>query len=229
MYTENLVVTRGSNALAVDLVLTGLTPPIVLTSEDKWFLRVEYNNQMSISKQNANADGGSDSQMIIDTGNNKLIVYFTQDERNVIPDSGFTYLLYRWNSSNNYWDIMGYGAVTNSGAAPDDTEPFDTTSMMTPVEVFGDDAFVDCYNSNTFYGDLVDTSIYTFINFITGAVKSLVLANPNNAANQPVFYMEGKTIKWPGGAQPTHPDGVTLIYSFQMIGDYIYVSVSDSY
>ena len=231
MYTQNLVLTRGSGTVSFTFDFNSTSPVVPINLSDGWLLRINYQNVMNLSKLSS-AINGSNEQVELSNINNTVKVYLTESERNFIPDSGFDYRLYKYNPGTKLPDLMGYGLVVNSGAAPLGTTPKDIYSIDTPISIDVGGGFIDCLNANNFYTLLDEqniTSLFTFLNFSDGAVKSVKIEKPENMGATPLFQMIGITFVWAGGSQPVHPLGATIIYSFQRWGDYIYAVASDNF
>lgn len=122
MITDAMVITRGSGVHEEQFDFSASTPTLDITADDKWMCQIQENQVTRIIKLNSNA-GGDDDQILLDAGSDGVKVTLTEKERNEIPDSGYSYKLYKFNETDQLWEVQAYAAVTSSGSAPAEYTP----------------------------------------------------------------------------------------------------------
>lgn len=112
MENTNKTITRGSGSTSIVFDMSAFATPVDLTSASEVVCRIEENGAMRSIKLSSAIPGGSTDEVDINAGADTATVYFTEAERNVIPDTGYTHKVY-------VDEVMvAYGTITNSGTAP---------------------------------------------------------------------------------------------------------------
>lgn len=114
MITDAIAVTRGTGLFSKEFDFGASTPTVDVTADDKWMCQVLVGFTVVLLKLNDNA-GGSDEQVALDLDDDLVTVYLTEKEKNELPDSGYTYKLFKYNTEDEEWEVMAYAAVTASG------------------------------------------------------------------------------------------------------------------
>lgn len=116
MINETIAITRGSGVFQHEFDFSAIEPPIEVSTDEQWLLRVENSLLPQITKRSIRA-GGSDDEIVLDAVNSTVTVILDQGERNSIPDSGYTYKLFAKIEGED-WEEKAYGDITSTGDAP---------------------------------------------------------------------------------------------------------------
>jgi len=117
MITTAMAITRGAGTFNMVFDFAAASPAVDVLATDKWMLQIQLNKSTRIMKLNSVAGGAAD-QILLTPATDLVTIYLTEQEKNEIPDSGYAYMLYKWNETTSVWDIMAYAAVTSTGTAP---------------------------------------------------------------------------------------------------------------
>lgn len=122
MITTVMAITRGAGTFNMVFDFAASSPTVDVLATDKWMLQIQQNKSTRIMKLNSVA-GGDTGQILLTPASDLVTIYLTEQEKNEIPDSGYAYVLYKWNETTSVWDIQAYAAVTNTGSAPAEYAP----------------------------------------------------------------------------------------------------------
>jgi hypothetical protein len=122
MITTAMAITRGTGTFNMVFDFAVASPAVDVLATDKWMLQIQQNKSTRIMKLNSVAGGAAD-QILLTPATDLVTIYLTEQEKNEIPDSGYAYVLYKWNETTNVWDIQAYASVTNTGSAPEEYLP----------------------------------------------------------------------------------------------------------
>lgn len=122
MITDTIVIERGEGTFEHEFDFANALPPKQISDQDQFILRVEDSLLARYTKR-TNKAGGSDDEILLSEGADTVTIILTQDERNSIPDAGFTYKLSYYNPVFEEWEVLAHGDVTNTGTAPAEEDP----------------------------------------------------------------------------------------------------------
>lgn len=122
MIIDTLAVTRGVGVFSQAFDFANSVPPRQIGSTNLWMLQILANVAPRLQKASAKVSGGGDDQIGLSEGADTVTVYLTEEEKNKLPDSGYSYKLYLYNALTEAWVIEAYGPVTASGDPPEETE-----------------------------------------------------------------------------------------------------------
>lgn len=220
METQNINVTQWQ-ANSIDFIIAVISP-----TEKLMF--VDYDGNVI---KRSDSYGGVNEIVIVE--NIKATVIINSDDVSKLDVGGTTYTLYKITSTGELVKLFS-GTVSVVEADPPEGVEVDNIriSMDTPYEFSGSGPSLDCLVSNNFFCDVLEEDlIVLFQNFRDGAVKTVKISNPNNVTTGLTFSYEDATIKWltADNNQPAHPEGKTILYSFQRWGAQILATASDPF
>lgn len=112
MLNQDIAITRSTGDFSDTFDFTGATPPLDIAAGDEILFRVEDKAAPLIVKRNDNADGSS-AEVDYNPSTDVVTVKMTEDEKNSMPDSGYTFKIF----VNG--EVEAYGDITASGTSPD--------------------------------------------------------------------------------------------------------------
>lgn len=116
MITETIEITRGAGVFQHPFDFANAMPPKQVFDNEQWLIRIE-NLLIPIVTKRSNKAGGSDDEILLNEGADTVTIILAEDERNAIPDAGYSYRLFYVNQFGD-WEEMAAGAITNEGDPP---------------------------------------------------------------------------------------------------------------